>query len=156
MPEGEAGGFIVRTVAETASDEELKSDIEYLIKLWRGISEASKTAPPQMLLYQDLDLSLRVLRDLVTKETERIIVDSSADWGVSDPLSVPKTEVIMRAPSRTAEATRQKPASSVWPVFTPSTHGTLRTSALRLTTVIGGVADSSRSEGRFTIRRNSG
>src|SRR6185436_19071041 len=39
VPEGETGGFIVRTVAETASDEELTSDIEYLIKLWRGISE---------------------------------------------------------------------------------------------------------------------
>jgi ribonuclease G len=78
MPEGETGGFIVRTVAETATDEELTADIEYLIKLWRGISAAAKTAPPQMLLYQDLDLSLRVLRDLVTRETERIIVDSHA------------------------------------------------------------------------------
>ncbi len=76
MPAGETGGFIVRTVAETATDEELTADIEYLIKLWRGIALAAKTAPPQMLLYQDLDLSLRVLRDLVTRETERIVVDS--------------------------------------------------------------------------------
>ena len=76
MPPGETGGFIVRTVAESATDEELTADIEYLIKLWRGIATAAKTAPPQMLLYQDLDLSLRVLRDLVTRETERIIVDS--------------------------------------------------------------------------------
>ncbi len=76
MPEGETGGFIVRTVAETATDEELTADIEYLVKLWRGIGTAAKTAPPQMLLYQDLDLSLRVLRDLVTRETERIVVDS--------------------------------------------------------------------------------
>ena len=76
MPTGETGGFIVRTVAETATDEELTADIEYLIKLWRGIATTAKTAPPQMLLYQDLDLSLRVLRDLVTRETERIVVDS--------------------------------------------------------------------------------
>ena len=76
MPPGETGGFIVRTVAETATDEELTTDIEYLIKLWRGIATSAKTAPPQMLLYQDLDLSLRVLRDLVTRETERIVVDS--------------------------------------------------------------------------------
>ena len=76
MPTGETGGFIVRTVAESATDEELTADIEYLIKLWRGIATAAKTAPPQMLLYQDLDLSLRVLRDLVTRETERIVVDS--------------------------------------------------------------------------------
>ncbi len=76
MPEGEAGGFIVRTVAETATDEELNADIDYLIKLWRGIITTSLTAAPQALLYQDLDLSHRVLRDLVTADTERIIVDS--------------------------------------------------------------------------------
>ncbi len=76
MPEGEAGGFIVRTVAETATDEELTADIDYLVKLWRGIINTSLTAPPQALLYQDLDLSHRVLRDLVTADTERIIIDS--------------------------------------------------------------------------------
>jgi ribonuclease G len=76
LPEGETGGFIVRTVAETASDDELTADIEYLIKLWRGISERASTAAPQAVLYQDLDLSLRVLRDLATRDTERIIVDS--------------------------------------------------------------------------------
>ncbi len=75
MPQNEPGGFIVRTVAETATDDELTADISYLIKLWRGILEKSRTAAPQALLYQDLSLSLRVLRDLVTKETERIIVD---------------------------------------------------------------------------------
>lgn len=76
LPAGETGGFIVRTVAETATDTELNADIEYLIKLWRGINETAQTAPPQSLLYQDLNLSLRVLRDLVTDATERIIVDS--------------------------------------------------------------------------------
>ena len=76
VPPGETGGFIVRTVAETATDEELTADIEYLIKLWHGIETAARTASPQALLYQDLDLSLRVLRDLVTRDTERIVVDS--------------------------------------------------------------------------------
>ncbi len=76
MPPNETGGFIVRTVAETATDDELTADIEYLIKLWRGIVEKSKTAAAQSILYQDLDLTLRVLRDLVTSETERIVVDS--------------------------------------------------------------------------------
>lgn len=76
MPAGEIGGFIVRTVAETATDEELNADIAYLVKLWRGIVEASGIAAPQTLLYQDLDLSHRVMRDLVTADTERIIIDS--------------------------------------------------------------------------------
>jgi ribonuclease G len=76
LPEGASGGFIVRTVAETATDAELTADIEYLITLWRGIEESTGTAPAQSLLYQDLNLAARVLRDLVSESTERIIVDS--------------------------------------------------------------------------------
>ncbi|APV49011.1 ribonuclease E/G [Betaproteobacteria bacterium GR16-43] len=76
IPQGESGGFIVRTVAETASDAELGSDIEYLITLWKQIQQSATTAAPQALLYQDLSLAARVLRDLVTSTTERIIVDS--------------------------------------------------------------------------------
>ncbi len=76
MPEGEAGGFIVRTVAETANDEELTADIAYLIALWKSIVEKARSAAAQSLLYQDLDLALRALRDLATRDTERLIVDS--------------------------------------------------------------------------------
>ena len=76
IPEGESGGFIVRTVAETATDAELKSDIDYLVTLWKQIQQSALTAAPQALLYQDLALAARVLRDLVTDTTERVIVDS--------------------------------------------------------------------------------
>src|SRR6478752_3972306 len=54
IPAGEAGGFIVRTVAEAASDAELQSDIEYLVTLWKQIQLAAQSAAPQELLYQDL------------------------------------------------------------------------------------------------------
>jgi ribonuclease G len=76
IPPGEAGGFIVRTVAEQATDAELTADIEYLVTLWKQIQQSATTAAPQELLYQDLSLATRVLRDLVTDSTERIIVDS--------------------------------------------------------------------------------
>src|SRR4051812_31487621 len=76
IPPGETGGFIVRTVAEQAAEPELAADIEYLITLWKQIQLAAQTAPPQASLYQDLTLATRVLRDLVTGTTERIIVDS--------------------------------------------------------------------------------
>jgi ribonuclease G len=76
IPPGETGGFIVRTVAEASNDAELNADIEYLITLWKQIQLAAQSAPPQALLYQDLSLATRVLRDLVTDTTERIIVDS--------------------------------------------------------------------------------
>src|SRR6186997_155831 len=76
IPAGETGGFIVRTVAEAATESELAADIEYLVTLWKQIGQAALTAPPQALLYQDLSLATRVLRDLVTDSTDRIIVDS--------------------------------------------------------------------------------
>ena len=81
IPPGETGGFIVRTVAEAATEAELKSDIEYLVTLWKQIQAAAQTAPPQALLYQDLGLATRVLRDLVTDSTERIIIDSRETFG---------------------------------------------------------------------------
>jgi ribonuclease G len=76
IPPGETGGFIVRTVAEQSADAELTADIEYLVTLWKQIQQAATTAAPQAVLYQDLSLATRVLRDLVTGSTERIIVDS--------------------------------------------------------------------------------
>jgi ribonuclease G len=76
IPPGETGGFIVRTVAEAATETELTADIEYLITLWKQIQLAAQSAAPQELLYHDLTLASRVLRDLVTSSTERIIVDS--------------------------------------------------------------------------------
>jgi ribonuclease G len=76
IPEGESGGFIVRTVAEAATETELAADIQYLVTIWKRIQESATTAAPQALLYQDLSLATRVLRDLVTSSTERIIVDS--------------------------------------------------------------------------------
>src|SRR5258705_5758133 len=81
IPPGETGGFIVRTVAEAATEAELQADIEYLITLWKQIQLAAQTAAPQALLYQDLSLAARVLRDLVTDATERIIVDSRETFG---------------------------------------------------------------------------
>jgi ribonuclease G len=76
LPEGCNGGFIIRTVAETASERELAFDIEYLRKVWAGILEKAAAASPPTLLYQDLNLSLRVLRDMVHEDTGRILIDS--------------------------------------------------------------------------------
>ena len=76
LPKNEEGGFIIRTVAEFASDKELNDDIEYLTRLWTRIKDAAKTAPPSTLIHQDLSLALRVVRDFVNEKTERILVDS--------------------------------------------------------------------------------
>jgi len=76
VPADEKGGFIVRTLAEAASDAELRADIDYLRHLWSVIRERSLGAPPPVRLYQDLSLSQRVLRDMVGAETGRVVIDS--------------------------------------------------------------------------------
>ncbi|OJZ18053.1 MAG: ribonuclease E/G [Thiobacillus sp. 65-29] len=76
IPPDVGGGFIVRTMAETAEDAEIVADIEYLQRLWRSIQARVDGSEVPCLLYQDLDLSLRVLRDFVNANTTRILVDS--------------------------------------------------------------------------------
>jgi ribonuclease G len=73
-------GFIVRTVAESVSDAELRADMEFLIKLWNSIVKKSETAKAPALLYNDLDLLLRTVRDLFTSEVEKLIIDSRPEY----------------------------------------------------------------------------
>jgi len=68
------GGFIVRTVAEGASEEELRADIPFLYKLWSGLEQGMASAPIPSVIYEDLPLYLRTLRDLA--RPEKIRVDS--------------------------------------------------------------------------------
>ncbi|MEJ5211333.1 MAG: ribonuclease G [Burkholderiales bacterium] len=81
LPADARGGYIVRTSAETATETELAADIQYLQRIWQGIEEKARSAPPQTLLYQELDLPLRVLRDFVHDDTARILVDSRETYG---------------------------------------------------------------------------
>ena len=80
LPSDETGGYIVRTVAEGASDEALTDDIEYLRKLWCDILEDTKKAAPPYLLYQELSLGQRVLRDFVNANTQHIFIDSRENF----------------------------------------------------------------------------
>jgi len=76
LPPDITGGFIIRTMAEAASDRELATDIDYLRKLWSDIQVKAKSAAPAAALYQDLNLGLRVARDFVNDDTTRILIDS--------------------------------------------------------------------------------
>jgi ribonuclease G len=77
-PEG--AGFIVRTVAEGVSEKELQADMEFLIKLWNSILAKQKTVKAPAVLYSDLDLLLRTVRDLFTPQIEKLIVDSKSEY----------------------------------------------------------------------------
>jgi ribonuclease G len=78
---GEAsGGFIVRTAAEGASEEELRSDLRFLIHLWDEIKQRSDTSKSPALIYHDLSLIERILRDQVSSNFSSIWVDSQDDY----------------------------------------------------------------------------
>lgn len=80
LPEKSSYGYIIRTSAETATDLELAADIHYLTKLWDNIRSQAQISPPQTLLYQDLPLALRVLRDMFSENTQEILVDSRLNF----------------------------------------------------------------------------
>ncbi|WP_283151019.1 ribonuclease G [Silvimonas soli] len=75
LPPGHLG-YIIRTSADHATDAELLADIDYLNLIWADIRQKSQTQPPKSLLFQDLSLQLRTLRDMVNSETEEVLVDS--------------------------------------------------------------------------------
>ena len=72
----DAGGFILRTNAEEASDAELADDIAYLRRAWALIRQRAQQRPAGSLLHQDLSLAERVLRDLANEATHTIRIDS--------------------------------------------------------------------------------
>jgi len=72
----EQQGFIVRTAGEGATEQALKHDAEFLRRVWAKVQERKQRKQVNMPLYQDLSLSLRVLRDFVGMDFERIRIDS--------------------------------------------------------------------------------
>ena len=68
-------GFIVRTVAENASREDLEADMEFLLHLWGEIKDRASRASVPSMVYEDLDIAQRAVRDLFTPNIQRVIVD---------------------------------------------------------------------------------
>jgi len=68
-------GFIVRTAAEDASDQELRDDVDFLSRLWNEIDKRQEQGGPAGLVYADLDLALRVVRDLLREDTSEVVID---------------------------------------------------------------------------------
>ena len=68
-------GFIVRTVAENASREDLEADMEFLLHLWGEIKDRASRASVPSMVYEDLDIAQRAVRDLFTPNIERVVVD---------------------------------------------------------------------------------
>ncbi len=75
-----AGGFIVRTAASGASEEELRNDLRFLLNLWSDIKQRSDSSKSPALIYHDLNLVERILRDQVTDNFSAIWVDSEENY----------------------------------------------------------------------------
>ncbi len=76
---GAGGGYIVRTAAQGASPESLREDMSYLAKLWEHVQARVAQAPPGTVVHEDLPLSLRVLRDELSRDVSRVLVDSARE-----------------------------------------------------------------------------
>jgi ribonuclease G len=73
-------GFIVRTAAEDANDQELRDDVDFLAKVWTKIEEREQEQRSPGLIYADLDLALRCIRDLMREDTTEVMIDDDEQF----------------------------------------------------------------------------
>jgi ribonuclease G len=72
----DSGGYILRTLAESATEDEIETDIRYLRRVWTACQASIRTAACGSLIHEDLPLALRAMRDLVRANVEKIRIDS--------------------------------------------------------------------------------
>ena len=73
-------GYIVRTAGQDATRTDFDSDLKFLHRLWENLKQQSKTLSAPHLVYEDLNLIFRSIRDLFTNDTERLVIDSKSDF----------------------------------------------------------------------------
>jgi ribonuclease G len=76
----EETGFIVRTAAEGKSEEDLRADMEFLGELWRNVVKNRENRHAPCLIHSDLDVTSKVLRDTLTEDVGRIVVDERGEY----------------------------------------------------------------------------
>ncbi len=76
----EGEGYIVRTAGQGCQKEDFESDLNFLHRLWDKLKKKSENAVPSRLLYEDLNLIFRSIRDLFTKDVQRLVIDSKEDY----------------------------------------------------------------------------
>ena len=74
------GGYIIRTAAQGATSEHLRTDMHYLARLWEHVRSSAQAAQSGSVVHEDLPLSLRVLRDELARGVSRVLVDSPREY----------------------------------------------------------------------------
>ena len=78
VPQQITGGYIVRTAAQGSTAEGIREDIQYLCRLWQHVKERGLRASAGDLVYEDLPLPTRILRDELARGVDRVLVDNVA------------------------------------------------------------------------------
>lgn len=90
-------GIIVRTVAEGKSTEDLQKDVKYLYNLWNALAARAKRANAPALLYRDVDLVIRIVRDYLSDDVDEFVIDNrEAHARVCDLLNFAAPELISK------------------------------------------------------------
>jgi len=75
-----SGGFIVRTASEGAEPDEIRNDMDFLLRLWSNIQKKRENASAPSLIHSDLTMVLRVIRDILSAQVNRIVIDSKEEY----------------------------------------------------------------------------
>jgi ribonuclease E len=78
-------GVIVRTASEGASEEELQRDVNRLAAQWEDIRKKAESASAPALLYEEPDLTIRVVRDVFNEDFSKLLVSGDDAWDMLDP-----------------------------------------------------------------------
>lgn len=73
-------GLIIRTASDNASEAELKNDLEFLSRLWENILQRETRVGAPSLLYSDLNVVFRTVRDMLGQNVEQLIIDSEEEY----------------------------------------------------------------------------
>jgi ribonuclease G len=112
-PADEAGGYIIRTSAEDATAADLATDVEYLRKRWAQIRDISKQVPAPSLLYQELSLAQRVLRDGVNEDTTSVQIDSRENFVALQAFAM---QYVPRVTARLAHYSGERPLFDLYQI----------------------------------------
>jgi ribonuclease G len=113
VPADEKGGYIIRTSAEDASESDLANDLAYLRALWARILERRAQAAAPSLLYQELSLAQRVLRDIATEETTTIQIDSRENFVKLDQFAA---QFVPRVAGKLTHYTGERPLFDLYSI----------------------------------------
>ncbi|MEW6376353.1 MAG: Rne/Rng family ribonuclease [Thermodesulfobacteriota bacterium] len=75
-----SSGFIVRTASEGAEPDEIRTDMEFLLHLWNNIQKKRESSSVPSLIHSDLTMVLRVIRDILSPQVNRIVIDSREEY----------------------------------------------------------------------------